>query len=171
MLAVKCSGRRGIFSSVGLLLVNVKQRSRVCLSVCPTWRHRAYKLIQKPRVYINSDGSKTAKIIKRRYYPPSHRLNINAMWFWITSPFYDFCCFWSIAVNIADKLLFYIYICYFITDYSMFILHFQITVQNLAAIIESFNIWHVWLENGPKIRFLTIWPPKWGATPKRHIFA
>jgi len=29
------------------------------------------------------------------------------MWWWVISPFYDFCCFWSAAINTVDKLLFF----------------------------------------------------------------
>jgi len=37
-----------------------------------------------------TDTSKTAKIIKRWYRSPSHRLS---MCWWRISSFYDFCCF------------------------------------------------------------------------------
>jgi len=38
---------------------------------------------------------------------------------WLTLPFYDFCSFQSVAVNIVYKLqFFYIYICSFITSFE-----------------------------------------------------
>ena len=44
-------------------------------------------------------------IIKGWYYPPSRRLNVNVnTWWWVISPFYDFCSFWCVAVNTIDKL-------------------------------------------------------------------
>jgi len=46
----------------------------------------------------------TAKIIKRWYYPPSHRLDVNVML--SNHLFYDFCSFWSMAVNTIVKLQF-----------------------------------------------------------------
>ena len=36
------------------------------------------------------------------------------MWWWVLSPFYDFCSFWSMAVNAIDKLQFFIIYLYFI---------------------------------------------------------
>ena len=49
--------------------------------------------------FVNSHGSKTAKkIIKRWYYPPSRRLNVNVMLSNITF-LWCFCSFWSMAVN------------------------------------------------------------------------
>ena len=49
---------------------------------------------------VNGNWSKTAKIIKKM-----------TMWCWAISPFYDFCCFWFVAINIGDKLLFlYLYL-------------------------------------------------------------
>jgi len=41
----------------------------------------------------------------------THNIDIQAMLMWLTLPFYDFCGFWSIAVNTVYKLqFFYIYI-------------------------------------------------------------
>ena len=53
---------------------------------------------------VNGNRAKTAKSIKRR----CHHTDIQAMWWWIihVPPFYDFCSFWSIAVNIMYKLVF-----------------------------------------------------------------
>jgi len=34
------------------------------------------------------------------------------MWWWVVSPFYDFCSFWSMAVNMIDKLQFLSFISY-----------------------------------------------------------
>jgi len=42
-----------------------------------------------------TNTSKTAKIVKKWYYPPSHRLTVNALLNNVT--FYDFCCFWCVS--------------------------------------------------------------------------
>ena len=40
----------------------------------------------------------------------THNIDIQAMLVWLTLPFYDFCGFWSVAVNTVYKLqFFYIY--------------------------------------------------------------
>ena len=35
-----------------------------------------------------------------------HHVDMSATWWWVVSPFYDFCRFWCMAVNTADKLQF-----------------------------------------------------------------
>jgi len=57
---------------------------------------------------VNGDGSKTAKIIKGNVNHTN--IDIQAMFVWLTLPFYDFCGFRSVAVNSVYKLqFFYIY--------------------------------------------------------------
>jgi len=64
---------------------------------------------------INSHGSKTAKKIIKRWYYSSLRWHLDdVMVGWVVSSFYDFCSFWSMAVNAIDKLQFFIIYLYFI---------------------------------------------------------
>ena len=72
--------------------------------------HITYSRILVINIFIKKNNilSKTAKIIKRRYYSPSRHLNGNVMLSNIT--FYNFCNFWSVAVNILDKPLFFVFI-------------------------------------------------------------
>jgi len=71
----------------------------------------------RPTYYLNTKNcslsivstatdQKPQKALKRWYYPPSHRLNANVMLSNITFLMIFFCGFWSIAVNIIDKLQF-----------------------------------------------------------------
>jgi len=53
---------------------------------------------------INADGSKTAKVIKGTINHTN--IDVEAMLVWSIVPFYDFCGFWSVAVNSVHKLQF-----------------------------------------------------------------
>jgi len=57
---------------------------------------------------VNGDRLKTAKIIMQYYH---NNIDIQAMLLWLILPFYELCCFRSVAVNGVYKLqgFFYIY--------------------------------------------------------------
>ena len=59
-------------------------------------------------IVLTSTDQKPQTSLKRWYYPPSHRLNVNVMLSNIL--FNDFCVFWSVAVNTVDKLQFLVLI-------------------------------------------------------------
>ena len=98
---------------------------------------------------VNGDKSKTAKIIKGGNYPPSHRLNVNVMPSNIA--FYDFWGFWSVAVNIMDKLqFFYIYICRFATKFGRDLSQFEFSDIETDIIIQMVltTSWPLLIRNG-----------------------
>jgi len=42
----------------------------------------------------------------------THNIDIQAMLVWLTLPFYDFCGFWSVAVNTVYTLQFFLHLYY-----------------------------------------------------------
>jgi len=60
-------------------------------------------------IVLTATDQKPQKSLKRWYYPPSHRLNVNVMLSNITF-LMIFCSFWSVAVNTIHKLQFLVLI-------------------------------------------------------------
>ena len=72
-----------------------------------------------------------------------HHVDIQAMWWWVISPFNDLCGFWSVAVNTMDKLQFLVLITTSSKnkDYSCSLVSYYNSL--LVLLCDPFSCWLV----------------------------